>query len=274
MKIIIIGNGFDLNLGLKTSYKDFMESNYLSSLVENNNSLAKYLNNVSKLTQLRNWIDIEKELTEYSLAMTVVKDENINVKNDFRNFKIALMDYLKEAQDKEINRNSKAFEMIKNEIDTANRIYNFNYTNSVFKIVQLLGIDNIENKHFYVHGSLEQQDIIFGVEDNAKATEEHIFLKKAYNENFGKSDIKQCLNEENDLILFGHSLGITDISYFKDYIPNLASNYRKSRLVFYHYGDDGYDELMRKLDKYTFNELSGFKNSNDFILIDSSIENN
>lgn len=30
MKIIIIGNGFDLNLGLKTSYKDFMENDYFS----------------------------------------------------------------------------------------------------------------------------------------------------------------------------------------------------------------------------------------------------
>lgn len=33
MKILIIGNGFDLNLGLKTSYKDFIQSEHFKDLV-------------------------------------------------------------------------------------------------------------------------------------------------------------------------------------------------------------------------------------------------
>ena len=44
MKIIIIGNGFDLSLGLKTSYKDFIESDSFTLLLNKENSLTIYLN--------------------------------------------------------------------------------------------------------------------------------------------------------------------------------------------------------------------------------------
>lgn len=267
MKIIIIGNGFDLNLGLKTSYNDFIESDYFISLVKKNNSLAKYLNYSNKLN---NWVDIEKELSNYSMAMTVIQDENINIKDDFQIFKIALMDYLKEAQDGKINQKSKAFEMIKDEIETTNIIYNFNYTDSIFRVAELLGIDGIESKHSYVHGSVEKQDIIFGVEDRAKVDSKHIFFKKSYNKNFGKSNIGKFLKSDDDLVLFGHSLGITDSSYFQSYIYSLVHGDGSSELKFYHYGDVGYDAMMNIIDEYTLNNLTEFKNNNNFIPIDSS----
>lgn len=61
--VFIIGNGFDLNLGLDTSYKDFIESSFFTrNLGENGLSLFNHLNEVSK----SNWIDIEKELAIYS----------------------------------------------------------------------------------------------------------------------------------------------------------------------------------------------------------------
>jgi hypothetical protein len=111
MKIIIIGNGFDLNLGLKTSYQNFIESNYFISLLKENNTLAIYLN---EKQGINNWVDIEKELTEYSKQ---IQDDKSKVKNDFKELKNALIDYLKEAQKEEINQNSKAFEMMKTSIN-------------------------------------------------------------------------------------------------------------------------------------------------------------
>ncbi len=265
MKIIIIGNGFDLNLGLKTSYKDFIESDYFIYLIKHDNSLATYL--MSK-TNLNNWVDIEKEITNYSRQ---VKDEVLNVKKDFFALKRALTSYLKEIQNKEINQESQAFEMIKNEIETSDMIYNFNYTNSVFRVAKILGLDyDLERKHSYVHGSIDNSDIILGVEDKARIPSNHIFFKKAYNINFGKTDIGKSLNRENDLVLFGHSLGITDSSYFLRYIRSLTSNVRISELKFYYYGEKGYDEMMQAIDRYTSNNLTQFKNNNKFIPIDSS----
>lgn len=268
MKIMIIGNGFDLNLGLKTSYNDFINSKYFSSLLMNGNSLAEYLR-VRDSSDLNKWVDIEKELTNYSRNTEV---SNVKLKKDFIDLKSALIEYLSEVEADKINDNSKAFKMIEQEILTTDIIYNFNYTNSVFRVAKELGLDkNIDDKHVYVHGSIYNNDIIFGVEDRAKVIEEHIFFKKSYNLNFGKSNISKYLNNKNDLVLFGHSLGITDSAYFKDYILRLTNNNSRSvELKFYYYGEIGYDEMMQSIDLYSLNNLTDFKNKNIFIAIDST----
>lgn len=268
MKIIIIGNGFDLSLGLKTSYKNFIQSDYFISLLNEDNTLAMYLN---EKQEINNWVDIEKELTEYSKQ---IKDGKLKVKNDFKELKNALMDYLKEAQEKEINQNTKAFEMMKNEISNTDMIYNFNYTNSVFRVAEILGISGIESKHSFVHGSIENSDIIFGVEDNARINKEHIFFKKSSNINFAKSNIINVfndINKSNTLIIFGHSLGITDSSYFEDYFINLTLVDNCSVLNFHYFNDEGYEELMKILNEYTQNNLTKLRSRNTLDFFDSSI---
>lgn len=273
MKIIIIGNGFDLSLGLKTSYKDFIESDYFTSLLNENNTLALHL---YIKQEINNWVDIEKELTEYSKK---IQNDKSKVKNDFKELKNTLMDYLKEAQEKEINQNSKAFEMMKNEILDTDIIYNFNYTNSVFKVAEILGISDIKSKHSFVHGSIENKNIIFGVEDNARINDNHIFFKKSSTPNFAESNILNILNinpttnhnGKHSLVIFGHSLGITDSSYFKKYFFTLTLEFNKSKLKFYHFGEEAYYELISILDKYTNCNVTDFKHYNDLEFIDSSI---
>lgn len=269
MKIIIIGNGFDLSLGLKTSYKDFIQSDYFISLLYNHNTLAIYL---KEKQQINNWVDIEKELTEYSKQIEE-KEDKVKVKNDFKELKNALINYLKEAQEKEINQDSKAFEMMKNEILDTDIIYNFNYTNSVFKIAQILGISDIKSKHSFVHGSIENQNIIFGVEDNARINNEHIFLKKSSNLNFAESNIIRVLNnsgEKINLVIFGHSLGITDSSYFSRYFSSLTHEFNSTKIKLYYFGEEALDEMMFILDEYTFHNLTDFKHYNNLDFIDSS----
>lgn len=266
MKILIIGNGFDLNLGLKTSYKDFIESNQFKSLVQNKNAMAIYF---TKKHEINNWVDIERELTHFSNS---IDNDSLNIKEDFKNLKIALMDYLKEAQSKELNEDSKAFEVLKKEIFTIDIIINFNYTDSIFRIVKILNIGDIKNKHWYVHGSIENQDIIFGVQDNARVQRTHKFLKKAYNKNYGKYDIKNLFEFENEIIIFGHSLGVTDSSYFTDYINGRSIHINQyNRLTFHYYGESGWDEMIDIIDEYTNNSLTAFR-SNNFVHIDSSIK--
>ncbi|MCT7912333.1 bacteriophage abortive infection AbiH family protein [Arcobacter lacus] len=268
MKIIIIGNGFDLSLELKTSYKNFIKSDCFNLLLKKNNSLALYLN---EKQEINNWVDIEKELTNYSMQ---TNEDKSKVRNDFKELKNALIDYLNEAQEKEINQDSKAFEMIKNEISDTDIIYNFNYTNTIFKIAQILGISNIESKHSFVHGSIENKNIIFGVEDNARINDNHIFLKKSSNLNFAESNIIKILNnsdEKINLVIFGHSLGITDSSYFSSYFHSLTFKHNCSELKLYYFGEDAHDEMMSIIDKYTIHNLTNFKHYNDLKFIDSSI---
>ena len=62
--VLVLGNGFDFDLGLRTSYKDFWESehcpkDYPAPLVKHLNE--KWPDNLDKVK----WYDLENELLQY-----------------------------------------------------------------------------------------------------------------------------------------------------------------------------------------------------------------
>lgn len=73
-KTIILGNGFDLDLGFPTSYKNFIESTTFTSnlcgmhlaygIGPHPSNLFRYIQ--SKAAEDPRWTDIEKLLSEYS----------------------------------------------------------------------------------------------------------------------------------------------------------------------------------------------------------------
>ena len=66
----LIGNGFDLNLGLRSSYKDFYD--YYKSQ-ENDSSVIKgFKSNISNI--LDKWSDLELALGEYTKAITSIDE--------------------------------------------------------------------------------------------------------------------------------------------------------------------------------------------------------
>jgi hypothetical protein len=58
-RIIIIGNGFDLGLGLKTGYNDFLGSEEFKELIQGGNILSIEL---SRQKNLHGWVDVESYL--------------------------------------------------------------------------------------------------------------------------------------------------------------------------------------------------------------------
>ena len=71
-KILIIGNGFDLNLGFQTSYNDFLSSDRFRMLADGDNQLAHYLSKTNQYNQQTNinWVDIEHELKTFSAIVS------------------------------------------------------------------------------------------------------------------------------------------------------------------------------------------------------------
>ena len=130
--VLVIGNGFDLNLGLKTSYHDFLKSDnfYLASIY--GNSFANYL--VSK-RELQDWIDIEKELISYSMS-----DDSKDFQDNFRTISNALSQYLKTIDYRQILKSSKAYSIISEILGQDFLILDFNYTNTVKFILEELGL--------------------------------------------------------------------------------------------------------------------------------------
>jgi hypothetical protein len=75
--VFLIGNGFDINLGLKTRYTDFYK--YYNSKESKNESIKLLKNNISN--NFNNWSDLEQALGQYTENFTT-SDEFISVFED------------------------------------------------------------------------------------------------------------------------------------------------------------------------------------------------
>jgi hypothetical protein len=264
--IIIIGNGFDLNLGLKTSYTDFISSEHFNNQVNNGNDLCHYL---QEQHNLKRWIDIENELKAYS---------NMNAENfeeDFDNLCSALMEHLKDLNYDEINWDSHAYNLIKQIRSQEFLILDFNYTKSIYKLLVDLSYPTslIKERIVKVHGSIESGNIIFGVEDQARIHRQDIFLKKTCNINYAPIPFRQLLENASEVHIFGHSLGETDHMYFFDFFSG-CTNRRASNdmgsIFLYYFGKTGYKELHMQLDDLTIKRIGFLKQNTKFNQIDVS----
>ena len=148
--ILVIGNGFDLNLQLKTSYSDFIASQDFNNLLTNQNSLAKSL---SEKHNLQNWIDIENELKNYSKFPAAIG----SFEEDYYALCQALINYLNAIDYSTIEVASRAYELVKSISKTDFLILDFNYTRTGQIILQKEGISKaeIEMRLLKMHGSLE-----------------------------------------------------------------------------------------------------------------------
>lgn len=69
-KILIIGNGFDIDLGLRTRYSDFAKSNIWEKLMGNTHGFDQdLLAALRKAKEKEAWFDIEKTMNEYVRAI-------------------------------------------------------------------------------------------------------------------------------------------------------------------------------------------------------------
>lgn len=267
--VFIIGNGFDLNLGLKTSYKHFIDSTNFKDLLLIKNKLCLYLNNKY---ELQHWIDIENELKNYSKNIF-----NLEFRDEFDQLAMALKKYLRKIDCSKINKSALAYEVVK-EINMHDCLFiDFNYTNSTEVVLSDLGLSDyqINDKVLKVHGSLKKDMIIVGVEDKADIKEEHNFLRKSANLHFnGDIDIADILNKAEQIRIFGHSLGETDHTYFEDFfrqraLPNNPEN--KYKIKFYYHGRSGLDGVQLQLYKLTSAGLADFRRLNDVQYINTEI---
>lgn len=289
--VLIVGNGFDLNLNYPTSYFHFMESKYFTDLVLSNNTLAQYLK--YKMENNNNWIDIEKELVIYSdivvsepsvnhkMPQGLIKDKNLTTilesfKEEFICLCTALKEYLNEIENAEkFNEGfdeSHAYKLIKDIVYERRHCYvvNFNYTIFLKKLIDAINYNCTEFCIRQIHGSLKE-DIVFGVQDSLDLTRNHVFLYKSYNKHQNVNGLPHILENADKIIFFGYSLGESDHSYFDDFFKNQTEkNCRSKTFIFYHYGQDAYDDIIWQLKALTNNRTSYLNQYNNIKFIDSS----
>ncbi len=155
-RLAIIGNGFDLAHGLRTSYQDFVTTTGMDFFSEFRSLLIEYCG-----TDLK-WYEFERRINELTIQCfyremdedpTVVDRAQTDlqrINKQFRTLHRKLLDYLLS-----VTRGSKAHRLpnVRRYLPKHTIGISFNYTNTAERYIRDV---------FYVHGSLREEDILLG----------------------------------------------------------------------------------------------------------------
>lgn len=173
-KLAIIGNGFDLHHGIKSSYTDFYKSSFLSDDIK-----SLYENMTAQLREANSWFDFEEEYRKlikleydilgnegYDRKTLGASDENLKIYRPridlinyvFQSIFQQFIQYLQlKVQELKGNRFWKKDSCVQIFINQIDQVLNFNYTSTLSEIY-----DVPENKIVFVHGSLLKHNSILG----------------------------------------------------------------------------------------------------------------
>lgn len=246
--VLIIGNGFDIDLGLKTRYSEFLDSEeFAKSMKFMKTELGKYLNYENTKEK---WVDLEMLIGKFVSQETTLNNENFN--SDFNILKAAIVNYLQRVQKEPIKSESVALNLIDKVKDNNNLIINFNYTNTLESLFKKPTTkSNLKYELIHIHGSIINKDIVIGVDDIAKIPETfNTVLKKQFGYR-GNPNIPTCFSKCHNLIIFGHSIGETDYSFFKSVfaLKDLKDESLKGKrkIIISHYGEEDCNRLKNNI---------------------------
>lgn len=240
---IVIGNGFDIDLGWKTSYKEFYDAHKGWSMHKRDeDDLFQYVINHAA----ENWFDFERTIYEYVISRNKIKltDELVSRDlNDFHNYKGQLKRFLQERSQVPVRENSFAFKLLKAYISQCKRynnmgdrflkFFSFNYT-PLNSIAQQIDPD-YKFSYVPVHGTIENDSIIFGVHDDQNILPQYRDVQKSMDDKYESHGIVSALIDADLIIFFGSSMGFIDAVYIKDMFQKASettnSQYRKNKEI-------------------------------------------
>lgn len=255
--IFIIGNGFDIDLGLKTRYSDFADSKIWKDLFADTFVFGKDLfSALENAKETEAWFDIEKTMELYARNVrvdTLTKEMADRDKMNFKSLSSALTAYLKEVQDNTtLNEDCYARKVLSEVLSVGNyQCYTFNYT-SLQKVSNSFGLSIDVNKVTHVHGSLDRNSVILGVLTDVQnqIPEEYTFLYKDNSRFYTSNNIYEDYEKAQDIVFFGHSVNGMDFPYFKDFfikqsIP--SDGFKRKHITIFTYDDDSSMQIKNSI---------------------------
>lgn len=290
--VLILGNGFDLDLGLKTSYSNFMDSEDFKAIVYNN-YFARYLQDRRERLG-GNWIDIENEIKSYvhvTVPHTIDEVAHNNkelpqFKKDYYELIEALKTYLSNIDLSNINIDSCAAKILKAVINNGYfSILSYNYTD-LKTIASQLSITKLSNRKLIdkdsfvknIHGSIKDKNIILGVEDGAEIDKEYCYVVKSMSQYFKSNNVRGTLEDADIVLFFGHSLGETDYLYFEEFFSLQSKVYnekpKRKYIRFFTKDEESRIEIMYRLRKMNNKQTSLLYDLNDFRVYKTTEDDN
>ena len=274
--VLVLGNGFDMDLGWQTSYKSFAESEFWP-FKDKKENLGGYLESHSKSDK---WFDLEALLRSYSAKEKPYVDTSWkhqrNIGQDEIHFKTLtkhLTNYLTAQENRDVNPDSTAAYLLKALCKQSDilKLYSFNYT-SLDTILSKLSIrEKVNCEH--IHGELKDNSIILGIDENVECfTGYHIFIKPVQ-PTYSSHPILEDLYFADEILFFGMSFGDIDYPYFQMFFKDRCDEekyygkFSKKRIAIFTRdiasGRDIKYQLMKMNNKklmhmYNFNSLRFF----------------
>ena len=246
--LVILGSGFDIDLGLNNSYSNFHNSHFNPFIFGND----------------KKWEDFEKTLRNevkkwyYDGKNKQEAEELYKLKEDFSKNISWFFTY---CSDKfEINKETCAYRFLESITETS-KIYSFNYTNP-YEYVDI----NQTNEIIHLHGRYykdsfkkrrmvisQGRNIILGIDDNCIPKDGfnnhhiHTLVKKNHNI-YKETDIIKDLSNVENVVFYGFSMGIVDFNYFENFFSSIIDGTYNCKNIFYiTYNKDSYDDFCRNL---------------------------
>ena len=234
--VIVLGNGFDLDLGWDTSYKSFYDKHKGWGMHKTDeDDLFQY---VIKQTP-GNWFDFERTLHEYALHRAEKPyPENEAYKidrdiHDYNTFKEQLVRFITEGSKLPIKEDSHAYRLLEAYVGAKKRnianlstlfsikLFSYNYT-PLLSVIRRIE-PSMKIGYIPVHGMVERNNIIFGFHDDPNIPKEYRSIQKSMDENYKSSDIVTKSLKADYLIFFGLSLGYIDGVFFKNLFEQISN---------------------------------------------------
>lgn len=253
--LFVIGNGFDLDLGFKTSYAHFVESPYFKYLIESNlknpvefmegvdedkfqrlsNVMASY---VMEQKEHNNWADLEECIREYCEKQLVNIQDRERLRRELFSIRYMLYHYLAQVVNYQLEnrdpyfKNRIAYKLLEGVVnENVNyEIWDYNYTFTCETILERLKVEprDIDNYLHYIHGQLRKEDgyerwpIILGSNSTDKL--QQVCPSAVKCNSYGYFDncsaFKHDMQEAETIVFMGHSMGSTDRPYFSELLKS------------------------------------------------------
>ena len=271
-RLFVIGNGFDLNIGRNTRYSDFAKSEFWPKDLKSN--LYEHLNQKSKIER---WFDLEGELANYVAGWSQPYMSGYQgtipkiAKKDEQDFKVIvenMIEYLSFVEKETPPVESlaiKVFSMVCRD-KAFKKVYSFNYTD-LSKLYRSLSLEH-SPEFEYVHGCLADRSAILGINDSVDTIDgNYDFLRKSFNLHYGSHPVSYDLQDADEVVFFGHSLGDNDYHYFQSFFRQQCKENMERKdgrdITIFTYNEKSRMEIMHTLHKMNEGQTSLlFQNNN------------
>lgn len=229
---LVVGNGFDLDLGLPTKYSDFADPknkewndflNMKGTIIEKC-FRTEFVDHMQQARKHELWFDIEKEICRFAERHRNLSQKQIVlIRYQFQTLVESLRLYIGRVAVKNNKKDGSLAESLLRKLNSIPHfvaVNTYNYTDC-FRICGIVKEDNIRMHH--VHGSLSY-NLTLGcrVDDRNRENQQLDFMYKP-TVDLQKDILRQNLTSATEVIVFGHSLNDMDFCYFKDFFDAIES---------------------------------------------------